>query len=126
MNSTPAASKARRIAKSLGAVIEVSASVSSARRMVATPTVDSRARSSARHRRKARAARIWPLVSGFSFILTASHILYDILHIIRYYDDHRIARLSDPMISYRGSHEIDHVDKRRRDSPRLHRRLRRT
>jgi hypothetical protein len=58
MNSTPAASKARRTAKSFGAVIEVSVSLSSARRMVATPTADSRARSSARHRRKARAARI--------------------------------------------------------------------
>jgi len=70
MNSTPAASKARRIDKSLGAVIEVSSSVSSARRIVATPTADSRARSLARHRRKARAARIWPLVSGFCFMLT--------------------------------------------------------
>jgi hypothetical protein len=45
MNSTPAASKARRTARSFAAVIEVSSSVSSARRIVATPTEDSRARS---------------------------------------------------------------------------------
>jgi hypothetical protein len=55
MNSTPAASRARRTAMSLAAVIEVSFSDSSARRMVAAPTADSRARSSARHRRNARA-----------------------------------------------------------------------
>src|SRR5215831_11256898 len=49
MNSTPAASSARRTDRSLAAVIEVSLSASSARRIVATPTADSRARSSARH-----------------------------------------------------------------------------
>ena len=45
MNSTPAASNARRTAKSLAAVIDVSSSVSSARRMVVTPRADARARS---------------------------------------------------------------------------------
>ena len=45
MNSTPADSKARRTARSFAAVIEVSLSTSSARRIVATPTADSRARS---------------------------------------------------------------------------------
>jgi hypothetical protein len=45
MNSTPAASKARRTAESLAVVIAVAFSVSSARRIVATPTEDSRARS---------------------------------------------------------------------------------
>src|SRR5262245_54857008 len=94
MNSTPAASNARRMAMSLGAVIEVSFSASSARRMVATPTADSRARSSARHRRNARAALIWPLVRGLGFILTAQ-ILCDISHIVQYWGDHRIARLAD-------------------------------
>src|SRR5262249_32837919 len=70
MNSMPAASSARRTAKSLAAVSEVSPSVSSARRIVAPPPADSRARSSARHRRKARAALIWPLVRGRFFTLT--------------------------------------------------------
>jgi hypothetical protein len=83
MNSTPAASKARRMAMSFGVVIDVSVSASSARRMVATPTADSRARSSARHRRNARAALIWPLVRGLGFMLT-SRILYDIAHIVQY------------------------------------------
>src|SRR5262245_9563983 len=87
MNSTPAASNARRMAMSLGAVIEVSFSASSARRMVATPTADSRARSSARQRRKARAALIWPLVKRRRFILTAE-ILYDMAYITRFGDDH--------------------------------------
>jgi hypothetical protein len=64
MNSTPAASNARRTAKLFAAVMEVSASVSSARRMVATPTADSRAKSAARQRINARAALIWALVKG--------------------------------------------------------------
>ncbi len=50
MNTTPAASKARRTAKSFGAVIDVSSCASSARRIVATPTANARARSSARNR----------------------------------------------------------------------------
>jgi hypothetical protein len=37
MNSTPANAKARRTARSLAAVMDVSLSVSSARRMVVTP-----------------------------------------------------------------------------------------
>jgi hypothetical protein len=41
---------------SFGAFIDVSASASSARRIVATPTADARAKSSALHRRNARAA----------------------------------------------------------------------
>ena len=40
MNSTPADSRARRTAKSFAAVIEVSSSASSARRIVVTPTAD--------------------------------------------------------------------------------------
>src|SRR5262249_8583966 len=58
MKSTPAASRVRRTAKSLAAVIDVSFSESSARRIVATLSSDSRARSSALHRRRARAALI--------------------------------------------------------------------
>jgi hypothetical protein len=58
MNSTPAASNVRRTAESLTVVIDVSPSASSARRMVVTPRVDSRARSSALQRRRARAALI--------------------------------------------------------------------
>jgi hypothetical protein len=70
MNSTPAASSARRTDKSFAAVIDVSSSASSARRMVAIPTDDARARSCARQRRKVRAALICPLVRGRNFILT--------------------------------------------------------
>jgi hypothetical protein len=102
MNSTPAASKARRMAKSFGAVIEVSASASSARRIVATPTADSRARSAARHRRKARAARICPLVNGFRRMLTAA-ILHDIPNIIEYPDDHGISDSADLSFDLGGS-----------------------
>jgi hypothetical protein len=58
MNSMPASSSARRITRSLAAVNEVAAPVSSARRIVVSPTDDERARSSALQRRSARAARI--------------------------------------------------------------------
>jgi hypothetical protein len=47
MNSTPAPSKARRIARSLADVIEVSRPASSARRIVRKLTADRRARSAA-------------------------------------------------------------------------------
>jgi len=82
MNSTPAASRARRTAKSLAVVIDVWASVSSARRIVVTPRVDSRARSSALQRRRARAALICALVRGFSFILTCL-IPHGIIHTVQ-------------------------------------------
>ncbi len=65
MNSTPAASKARRTAKSFAMVIDVSPSASSARLIVASPKAASRASSAALHRRRARAARIWALFKGF-------------------------------------------------------------
>jgi hypothetical protein len=52
MNSTPAASRARRTAKSLAIVIDVSPSVSSARRMVASPKAASHASSAALQRRE--------------------------------------------------------------------------
>src|SRR5262249_25089793 len=80
MNSTPAASKARRTAKSLAAVIEVSSSVSSARRIVATLRSDRRARSSALQRRRPRAALIWALVSGL-VIDSYSRLCYYSYHI---------------------------------------------
>ena len=69
ISTIPAASRANRMALSLGAFIEVSSSLSSARRMVATPTLEARARSSALQRKNARAARICPPVRGRSFIL---------------------------------------------------------
>ncbi len=56
MNSTPATSNARRTAKSLGDVMEVSRSASSARRIVRRLTADWRERSSAVHLMSARAA----------------------------------------------------------------------
>ena len=58
MNSTPAASEARRIASSLAAVSEVPSSATSARRIVLAPRADSFARSAALHLSNARAARI--------------------------------------------------------------------
>jgi hypothetical protein len=58
MNSTPADSNARRTAKSFAMVMDVSFSAPSARRMVASPRAASRARSSALHRRRPRAALI--------------------------------------------------------------------
>ena len=64
MNTTPAPSRARRTARSLAAVMEVSPSANSARRIVATLNELSRARSSALHRISERAARICALVNG--------------------------------------------------------------
>ena len=58
MNSTPAFSSACRKAASLADVTGISPSTTSTRRMVATPTFEAAARSSALHRSKARAARI--------------------------------------------------------------------
>src|ERR1700754_2891110 len=58
MNSTPADSKAWRSAASLAWVTGISPSTTSTRRIVATPTRDALARSSALQRSKARAARI--------------------------------------------------------------------
>jgi hypothetical protein len=75
MNSTPAASKARRTAKSLAMVIDVSPSASSARLIVASPNAASRASSAALHRRRARAARIWALFNGFGFIVDQGGIV---------------------------------------------------
>lgn len=58
MNSMPAVSKACRIAASLASVTGISPSTTSTRRIVATPTLDAAASSSAVHRSMARAARI--------------------------------------------------------------------
>jgi hypothetical protein len=58
MNSIPAVSNARRMAKSFAAVSFVALARNSARRMVVTPSEVSRARSSALQRINARAARI--------------------------------------------------------------------
>jgi hypothetical protein len=67
MNSTPAASKACRIAKSLAVVSEVASSIASARRIVFTPKDERRARSSALHFNSARADLIWPPVNADTF-----------------------------------------------------------
>jgi hypothetical protein len=80
MNSTPAISKARRIAWSLAAVIDVLQDVSSARRIVVTPTEDAFARSSALQRMRARAARIWALVSCETDMLTFHRRWYKSFH----------------------------------------------
>jgi hypothetical protein len=69
MNTTPADSNARRTAKSLAMVIDVSPSVSSARLIVATPKAAARASSAALHRIRALAARICALFNGFNFAL---------------------------------------------------------
>jgi hypothetical protein len=65
MNSTPAASSARRTAKSLAAVSAVWGSASSARRIVRKLTVEWLERSSALHRSRARAALICALLRAF-------------------------------------------------------------
>jgi hypothetical protein len=75
MNSTPAASRARRTAKSLAVVIDVLSSASSARLIVASPNAASRASSAALHRRRARAARIWALFNGFGFMVDQEGIV---------------------------------------------------
>jgi hypothetical protein len=80
VNSTPAASNARRTAKSLAAVIDVSSAVSSARRIVVTPTDDAFARSAALQRMRARAARIWALVRGEEDMLTYHFSMYRLYH----------------------------------------------
>src|SRR6187397_1571073 len=122
MNSTPAASRARRTAASFAAVMEVALSESSARRTVATPTAEFSARSSARQRRRARAARIWALVRagwGRSFMLTLV-VSYDMLLIIRSPDD----RLSPaPWQAPEEAHECPRWKTLRHRSPFLHRRV---
>src|SRR6516165_293661 len=122
MNSTPAASKARRRAKSFATVIDVWASVSSARRIVVTPRVDSRARASALQRRRARAALICALVRGFSFILTYL-IPYDINHTERVGSD-RIDLRANAIFQLGERCEIAHEGKILRESALIHRRLR--
>jgi hypothetical protein len=57
MNSIPAVSNARRMAASFASVTGISPSMTSALRIVATPTFDARAKSRAVHRISARAAR---------------------------------------------------------------------
>jgi len=69
MNSTPAASNARRTARSFAAVMEVSLSVSSARRIVLAPREEAVANSAALHLRSALAALICEPKS-FPFMLT--------------------------------------------------------
>ena len=59
INSTPAFSRALRMADALANVIAVFPSTDSARWIVARLTPDSRTRSAAAQRRRARAARIW-------------------------------------------------------------------
>jgi hypothetical protein len=72
MNSTPAASRARLMARLLGVVIDVSPTASSARRIVVAPTDDAFARSAALQRTRARAARIWALVRGGGMLTKVS------------------------------------------------------
>ena len=69
-----------RTAKSLAAVIDVSSAVSSARRIVVTPTDDAFARSAALQRIRARAARIWALVRGEEDMLTYHFSMYRLYH----------------------------------------------
>ena len=87
MNSTPAASKARRTARSFAAVMDVSPSVSSARRIVATLSDERPARSSALQRMSERAALIWALVRGWLILTCFS--AYAIFHSISDISYHR-------------------------------------
>ena len=72
MNSTPAASKACRIAKSLAVVSEVASFLASARRMVFTPKDERRARSCALHFNSARADLIWAPVNADTFMVDSN------------------------------------------------------
>src|SRR5262249_23974288 len=121
MNSTPAASRARRTAKSLAAVIDVSSSVSSARRMVATLRSDRRARSSALQRRRERAALIWALVSGLAILtrITGYAMINSILDDRR----HKPRSVANAIFNLGGRHEIAGVDKRISGSALIRRRL---
>src|SRR5262249_14472883 len=110
MNSMPAASSARRTDRSLAAVMEVFFSASSARRIVATPTADSRARSSARHRTRDRAALICALVNGLNFVLT-TEISHDMQDIIRYLTDRGIVAAANAILQSGERDEIKHGPK---------------
>ena len=76
MNSTPADSKARRIASSLAVVSAVTPSATSARLIVLTPRDALWARSTALHFSRARAARIWALDRAVCFIDFDAHMGY--------------------------------------------------
>ncbi len=80
MNSMPADSSARRIAKSLAVVSEVALSDVSARLIVFTPNDECLAKSWALHLNSARAALIWPLVNG-AIALTSKPIWVIFTHI---------------------------------------------
>src|SRR5260370_6116373 len=119
MNSTPALSRARRTARSLATVIDVSSSAPSARRIVASPRAASRARSSALQRNKPRAALICGLVKGFNLDV-------DFIRILRYVSDHMIlswnrSKIANVISGQRGSHELKCVDKNDEGSPQFHR-----
>src|SRR5438132_6199078 len=109
MHSAPAASSARRTARSLAAVIEVSFAVSSARRMVATLRSDRRARSSALQRRRERAALIWGLVSGLATLTPIT--AYDIIHSILDDGRHEPLSVANVIFNAGGRHEIAAVEK---------------
>jgi hypothetical protein len=61
INSTPAASSATLSAARFAAVTGISPSIVSTRRIVATPTFEALAKSTALHLKRARAARSWAL-----------------------------------------------------------------
>src|ERR1700683_3946583 len=76
MNSTPAASNARRRAWLFAAVIDVWLSANSARRIVVTPTAEWRAKSSALQRTRARPALSCALVRGFDILTDSFRMIY--------------------------------------------------
>src|SRR5438034_8485454 len=120
MKSTPAASRARRTAKSLAAVIDVVSAASSARRMVASPKVAFLARSSAVQPRRARAALIWRLVKGLGRMLTPE-ISYDMIRIIRQFPNCSNGHFR--VVEERDG--VERADKAIPEPPNLHRRLER-
>src|SRR6516165_5084415 len=124
MNSTPAASSARRSAWSLAAVSEVLFSVNSARRIVVTPTAECRARSSALQWTSARAALSCALVSAVA-ILTNS---FRMILFIPYEMGHELRLISKRYFGprrKRGRYETAGVENGSTGPPLLHRRLRR-
>jgi hypothetical protein len=123
MNSTPAASSARRRAWLFAAVREVLFSVSSARRIVVTPTAECRARSSALHRTSARPALSCALVRGVTiWVLTGS---FRMVWFIPYEAKRELPEPANSILSHGGRYEAVGVENGSDEPPLFHRRVRR-
>jgi Transposase, Mutator family len=96
MNSTPAISRARRTARSLAAVIDVSPSDNSARRMVVAPIADSCARSGAKRE---------PVLAAWGFTAEGRRVLLHLMAgskedtetVTAFFEDMKRRGLNDPL-----------------------------